>query len=30
VVGGRDGLGVWDRHMHAEVYGITGQLGLAV
>ena len=22
---GRDGLGVWDWHMHTEVYGMTGQ-----
>ena len=24
-----DGLGVWDRHMHTVVYGITGQQGPA-
>ena len=28
--GGRDGLGVWDWHMHTEVYGMTGQQGPAV
>ena len=22
--GGRDGLGVWNWHMHTEVYGMTG------
>ena len=27
---GRDGLGVWDWHMHTEVYGMTGQQGPAV
>ena len=26
---GRDGLGVWDWHMHTEVYGMTGQCGFA-
>jgi len=25
--GGRDGLGVWDWHMHTEVYGMIGQWG---
>ena len=28
--GGRDGLGVWDWHMHTEVYGMTGQQGPAI
>ena len=28
--GGRDGLGVWDWHMHTEVYGMIGQWGPAV
>ena len=28
--GGRDGQGVWDCHMHTEVYGMTGQWGPAV
>ena len=23
--GGRDGLGVWDWHMHMKVYGMTDQ-----
>ena len=27
---GRDGLGVWDWHMHTEVYGMIGQQELAV
>ena len=27
---GRDGLRVWDWHMHIEVYGMTGQWGPAV
>ena len=27
---GRDGLGVWDWHMHNEVYGMIGQYGHAV
>ena len=26
----RDGLGVWDWHMHTEVYGMIGQQGPAV
>ena len=26
----RDGLGVWDCHMHTEVYGMIGQWGPAV
>ena len=29
-VEGRDGLGVWDWHLHTEVYGMTGQRGPAV
>ena len=33
VVGGRgregDGLGIWDRHVYTEVYGMTGQWGPA-
>ena len=28
--GRRDGLGVWDWHVHAEVYGTIGQQGTAV
>ena len=28
--GGRDGLEVWDWHMHTEEYGMTGQWGPAV
>ena len=28
--GGKDGLGVWDYHMHTEVYGMIGQQGPAV
>ena len=28
--GGRDGLGVWDWHMHTKVYGTIGQQGPAV
>ena len=28
--GGEDGLGVWDWHMHTEVYGMIGQQGPAV
>ena len=28
--GGRDGLGVWDWHMHTEVYRMIGQWGPAV
>ena len=28
--GGRDGLGLWDWHMHTEIYGIIGQWGLAI
>ena len=28
--GRRDGLGVWEWHMHTEVYGMTGQQGPAV
>ena len=28
--GGRDELGVWDWHMHTEVYGMIGQQGPAV
>ena len=27
---GRDGLGVWDWHMHTEVYGMIGQWEPAV
>ena len=27
---GRDGLRVWDGHMHNEVYGMTGQWGPAI
>ena len=27
---GRDRLGVWDWHIHTEVYGMIGQLGPAV
>ena len=27
---GRDGLGVWDWHMHTKAYGMTGQWGPAV
>ena len=27
---GRNGLGVWDWHMHTDVYGTTGQQGPAV
>ena len=27
---GRDGLGVWDWHMHHEVFGMIAQTGLAV
>ena len=27
---GRDGLGVWDWHVHMEVYGMIGQWGPAV
>ena len=27
---GRGGLGVWNWHMHVEVYGMTGQWGPAV
>ena len=30
LMGGRDGLGVWDWHMHTEVYGMIGQWGPAV
>ena len=26
----RDGMGIWDWHMHAKVYGMTSQGGLAV
>ena len=26
----RDGFGVWDWHMHTEVYGMIGQQGTAV
>ena len=29
-VGRREGLGIWDWHMHTAVYGMTGQLGPAV
>ena len=29
-VGESDGLGLWDWHMHTEVYGMTGQKGPAV
>ena len=29
-VGGRDGLGVWDWHVHIEVYGIIDHQGSAV
>ena len=29
-VWGRDGLGVWDWHMHAEVYGMVEKQGPAV
>ena len=28
--GRRDGLGVWDWHVHAEVYGMISQQGPAV
>jgi len=28
--GGRDGLGVWDWHMHTEVYEMIGHQGPAV
>ena len=28
--GGMDGLGVWDQHMHIEVYELTGQWEPAV
>ena len=27
---GRDGLGIWDWHMHTEVYGMISQWGPAV
>ena len=27
--GGDEGLGIWDWHMHNEVYGMIGQLGPA-
>ena len=27
--GGKDGLQVWDGHMHTEVYGVIGQRGPA-
>ena len=27
---GRDGMGVWDWHMHTMVYGMIGQQGPAV
>ena len=27
-VGRRDGLGVWDWHMHTDIYGMIGQWGL--
>ena len=27
---GRDALGVWDWHMHTEVYGVIGQWGPSV
>ena len=30
VGGRRDGLWVWDWHMHTEVYGIIGQQGPVV
>ena len=26
-LGGDEGLGIWDWHMHSEVYGMIGQLG---
>ena len=26
-VGGRDGLGIWDWHMHTEVYDMNSQRG---
>ena len=29
-VGRRDGLEVWDWHMHTEAYGMTGQWGPTV
>ena len=29
-VGGRDGLEVWDWHMHIIIYGMDGQQGLTV
>ena len=29
-VDGRARLGVWDWHMHTEVYGMTGQQGPAI
>ena len=28
--GGRDGLGIWNWHMHTEVYGMIDQWGPAV
>ena len=28
--GGWNGLGIWDWHIHMEVYGMIGQWGLAV
>lgn len=28
--GGRNGLGVWDWHVHTEVCGVTGHWGPAV
>ena len=27
---GKNGLGVWDWHMHTEIYGMIGQQGPAV
>ena len=27
---GKDGLGVWDWHMHTEIYGMISQCGPAV
>ena len=27
---GRDGLGVWDWHLHTEIYGMMGRWGPAI